>query len=159
GDGRIGIVYPDGSTHNSYEWFRAWQQLSNAGLIDGTYTGVTGSITGIGPDHANSDVVPGINAPSSKIPGAGFSVNFAIPTNTPSSADFLPPYGNHHLVFGARFPGWLSVMPVLTPAEAFIIDSKIDDGLPASGKIVTSTPSALPDCADSPTASVARYET
>ena len=43
------------------EHFRAWQHLANAGLIEGTYSGVTGAA------HVSEDANPGVNVPAGRL--------------------------------------------------------------------------------------------
>src|SRR5260370_37337647 len=56
-----------------YEWFRAWQQLADAGMIDGAFTGV--SLGGSGNIRAwlgsNQS-----NVPASKIKGGGYTLRY-----------------------------------------------------------------------------------
>jgi hypothetical protein len=42
--------------------------------------------------------------------------------------------------------------------DAYTIDEKIDDGLPATGKVVTYRPAANPGCATANVESTARYD-
>jgi prepilin-type N-terminal cleavage/methylation domain-containing protein len=110
----------------SNEVFRFWQHLSNASLIEGSYTGVAGS-------GGNSDATIGVNVPEARISGSGWSAhNWG--TQSGSSA-FDGFYGNY-LVFGAKLTTQLTGSAILTPAEMFSIDAKMDDGKPGMGKIV-----------------------
>ena len=70
---------------------------------------------------------------------------------------------NHILVLGSRWNAkWYG--PVLTPQEAWAIDNKIDDGLPAYGSVMTYKNGMLdpgngqpPLCTTSDVASSAQY--
>lgn len=112
GNGRIGIGDP-----TDQEAFRFWQQLTNAGLIEGRYTGVV--------NLPWPFIAPNVNAPRSKISSsAGWAVQ------TPS------------MVYGTSFPniyllagGPVMQDPVLKPEEAWNIDTKMDDGKPETGKV------------------------
>lgn len=122
GDGRIRT---DATASN--EWFRFWQHLANAGLIEGSYTGVGGSG---GTQHA----VIGTNIPASKLRNGGWSI------------ETLGAYGGNSNIFGLdygtlmSFGSATSASPsygaLLTPEEVWNIDSKLDDGRPATGKVV-----------------------
>ncbi|MBN8543813.1 MAG: prepilin-type N-terminal cleavage/methylation domain-containing protein [Alphaproteobacteria bacterium] len=109
GNGRIDI------SAGSREPFRAWQHLANAGLIEGTYTGTVTLPTW----------------PSSKISnnstwGMG-NWNY-----TGSLYWFDGDYGNV-LYNGANNAG--TTIGNVNPSEAWNIDTKMDDGLPAQGKL------------------------
>ena len=148
GDGRVSS--PDGGTSWG-EYFRFWQHLSNAGFIDGTYTGVTGVLSG-------NDAVIGINSPKSRVRNAGWSTGhagYADATNT------LVFEGDRKQIFqvGSRYPSRATGGSAFRPQEAWKIDTKFDDGLPANG-VVTSDKmgSAMnPNCTDSTNPTLAKY--
>jgi hypothetical protein len=103
----------------------AWDHLQKAGLIGGTYTGVVYS----GSLRYKWD----INAPGSKIDGAGFTLrtpgvatvySYSSPTNTN-----LISFSNLHSTNGTGVYG------AVTPMEAYSIDTKIDDGQATSGRL------------------------
>lgn len=111
------------------ELFRYWQHLSNAGLIEGTYTGVN-----TGTNYYGSTV--GLNIPAGKISQTGFGVVVSY-TTTGDAGTFAGQYLATTLLFGrsndaSNYP----VGSVLKPAELWNIDTKIDDGKPGIGKIV-----------------------
>lgn len=129
GNGRIGASSTAGVLSNSYEWFRAWQQLANAGLIEGKFTGVRG------PIHSQQAVV-GVNVPQSKLKEkAGWTLLYYLSKN-PSSSLFGDDYG-HILVFGSQYTNLITQGKALSPSDALSIDQKIDDGLPGRGSIRT----------------------
>lgn len=104
------------------EQFRAWQHMANADIISGPYTG---SPNGFGVDNA----LAGKNAPGSRAGGV-----YRIVPISPHAATigwFSLPSG-HYFELGANGNG--TKMP-LTPAEAFMIDRKFDDGKPSRGRI------------------------
>ena len=68
GDGKI-TVSPWGNPVGSNEYFRFWQQLSNAGLIAGKFTGVRAG-SGSNDRAAQADV----NAPPSKVSGGVYGL-------------------------------------------------------------------------------------
>lgn len=111
------------------ELFTFWQHLSNAGMIEGTFTGIAGS--GGGRD---SDI--GENVPKSDLSNAGWSVTYfgdVLPANT-----FLyeGEYGNA-MTLGLETAIDVTSTSVLTPEEAWNVDSKADDSQPGTGKIRT----------------------
>jgi prepilin-type N-terminal cleavage/methylation domain-containing protein len=103
------------------ESMRAWQQLANAGFIDGSYSGVQGNT------NAYSLAI-GTDVPASKVTGCGWMMGYI--------TNFL--YSPLTITQGTYFAlvgGGIDVhYPLcLTPTEAYGIDTKIDDGLPSSG--------------------------
>ncbi len=116
----------------SIEPLRMWQHLANAGLIEGTYTGVDPDA---GSDGDYYDVVIGDNAPFSKL---GSSIGWAAYNIGPASGHgifFDGNYGNS-LNFGGSDGGNLPNAAALSPEEAWNVDTKMDDGLPAQGSVV-----------------------
>lgn len=110
------------------EVFQFWLQLAYAGLIEGSYTGING------PTNANNTLL-GTNVPRSKLSNAGWSAGYyagiyagAAPQN------FAGEYGNH-FVFGADTAS-VNDDPILKPEDAWNIDTKIDDGKPATGNVI-----------------------
>lgn len=126
GDGD-GII---GDSGEKYERFRFWQQLANAGLIEGSYSGVTGpedAGTCVGVDHE-----PGFNSPKGKFGNSGFSV---VNDNVDTAPYlFIGSYTNA-FAFGGVYTACATLAPILTPEEAWNIDTKLDDGKPGTGKI------------------------
>jgi prepilin-type N-terminal cleavage/methylation domain-containing protein len=115
----------------SNEPFRYWQHLANAGLIEGTYIGVSGNATG------SNSAIPGTNIPRSKINNAGWTAYYRVPTFAGSTEEYAGPNGNLYQFGGTRSTG-ISIEPVLKPEEAWNIDTKADDGMPGRGKIIAS---------------------
>lgn len=116
GDGRV--------TDCSYEMFRFWQHLANAGLIEGSYTGVE--------DAAACNHTFGLNSPRSKLSNAGVSFSFI--NFGGDAATYAYDYG-HIFWFGAQ-SGDRAQRPALTPEEAWNVDTKMDDGMPGTGKVI-----------------------
>ena len=148
GDGQIWSV-DVGITYS--ESFRAWQHLANASLIEGRYTGVTGSG---GPVHG----VPGSNVPKARVANGGFTMwwwpNYVSDGNAYDGA-----YGNLLFIGGAQTAD-VTHAPIFKPEEAWNIDTKLDDGKPAYGAIRSfkTTSSNAPNCTTSSTSSVAEYK-
>lgn len=119
GDGRVfGLAVP------YQEEYRSWQHLAFAGLIEGSYTG---KISGGSPG-----TVLGSNVPASRMSNAGWSL--AATTTTMYGSWNIETTGNT-LFFGAP-GGDVTRSPVLLPQEAWSIDTKMDDGFPATGKVL-----------------------
>lgn len=136
---------------NRYEMFRAWQHLSNAGLVAGSFTGVRGSEPTSGPSHA----IIGDNVPAAKLSSAGFSFQAAGMTSS-----WYAPQQNSFLL-GGNDAGGASldnlIGNALTSAEAWNVDTKLDDGKPGTGWMVVHNHTARPFCADSDDAAQAEY--
>lgn len=115
---------------DSNESFRFWQHLANAGLIEGTFSGVEGS------DGNVSDAVIGVNTPKSKMNNAGWMAKFQDLSSQPITSGFIAfNYRNQFTIggdcgFACQLNGGF-----LSPEEAWGIDKKMDDELPARGKI------------------------
>lgn len=99
---------------------KAWNHLSNAGMI---------ANTNIQP--AGTTMYLGINAPASKIAGAGYTMlgGNALPFSSSTNALFLTkPTGS---------PPTIMTTAVLTPSDAFLVDQKVDDAaFDASGRAI-----------------------
>ncbi|MFM9890066.1 MAG: type II secretion system protein [Rickettsiales bacterium] len=126
GDGSISF---QNAASQSQEGFQYWRQLANAGLIEGSYTGIAGPA-------ALSDTLAGINAPASKLANAGWGIN-TINAYLDGSAgiDFSGYYGTYYFM-GGKGNGTPPWNPVIKPEEAWNIDTKMDDGKPGTGKIL-----------------------
>jgi hypothetical protein len=131
-----------------YEFFRAWQQLANAGFIQGAYTGVAGSGSGY---HA----IIGSNVPPSQIEKAGFELAY-VGIHAGDAAWFAANYG-HVILFGSVAPNYGTYAAALTTQDAYNLDKKIDDSLPAYGKIMTFKNALTPGCNTSDTPASSAY--
>jgi len=134
GDGEIAYSSAGGWA-NASESGRAWQQLADAGFITGGYSGISG--TGGGSVFV---ALPGINVPASQLPGGGYTLWYE---NDPGATYNLL---GHQLLFGAAAPNSYTTQPILSASEAYGIDVKMDDGLPATGTIITMAHAALSSC-------------
>lgn len=126
GNGRIGVSTTVGVLSTPTEWWRAWQHMANAGMIDGRFTGRRGSAA---TDHA----VIGTNAPASKLSPGGWTLLFYLQTATDANL-WGDSYG-HILQFGAATASSFTRGPIFTPSDALEVDTKIDDGMPGTGKM------------------------
>ncbi len=155
GNGRIGSSTSGGALSAQYEWFRAWQQLSNAGLIEGKFTGVKRSAT-------NGDAGIGLNVPRSKFPlESGWTLYYFI--NSSTNATYWGDIYGHMLTFGDKtnFSGGdpttgMTSGAALTVSDALSVDQKIDDGLPGTGTVRSTKRSSLqPNCTTNDSAQTA----
>lgn len=151
GDGN-GLITVNISNTRLDEQFLAWQHLQKAEMIKGSYTGVAGS-AGVRAREV------GGNIPASQLIGAGWGLISVTLTDIaggytkiPYTAPDIPP--NHVLWFGGdSVSGNTDYQnPVLTPSEALAIDTKSDNGLPRSGKIVAQANGSTGTCSSSATA-------
>ncbi len=143
-----GVIRESGS--QSYEAFRFWQHLANAGLIEGSYSGIT--------DTGNSlDATPGFNVPAGRIGVSGFSIYYQYDLTGANFFNTLP-FLRHLIFFGGERAG-NTFAPILTPAEAWNLDTKIDDGNPATGRIVNHVASSTvtPNCTTGDVEATAAY--
>ena len=144
GNGNGVLDFATGAAGTTGEQFQFWNQLALAGLIEGKYTGLTGPLS-------IYDSVPATNIPKSRMSNAGWSMNNIYGPYVGDAGAYAVDYGNGSFVFGAINSGGLSMNPALKPEEAWNIDTKIDDGLPGSGKVVARYWNAT--CATAATAS------
>jgi prepilin-type N-terminal cleavage/methylation domain-containing protein len=132
GNGQIG-VFSDTLGYNQAESYRFWQQLGLAGMISGQYTGVPGPGGG-------RDTTIGVNVPSSRLPGGGYTMLYISYSSPPSSSGRWT-VSDHFFEFGVEKDPWGTVYEtdgyILTNTEAFVLDKKFDDGMPGSGTIMT----------------------
>lgn len=108
----------------SGEPYRLWQHLSNAGLIEGSFTGVTDAAGGFNP---------GENMPAGSIEGSGFMISTSGATS--GHVLFFDQGVQTEMMFGKKASGSWPSNPVLTATEQKNIDSKMDDGRPGLGYV------------------------
>jgi hypothetical protein len=128
GDGN-GSFSPGVSTSNEY--YRFWQHLANASLIEGTYAGVSNNAAA---SSAVSSV--GLNIPAGRISGSGWNI---YDYGTQSIASVLLFEGTYNTAFelGAFDGATIYDAPIIKPEEAWNIDTKLDDGKPGTGIVRT----------------------
>lgn len=128
GNGRIGEIGEVG------ERYRFWQHLSNAGLVEGSFTGVQGSG---GTGHG----VGGENIPNAKISNGAWYASEREPNIV---GQFIFDVESI-FIMGNPTVTTLPIAAILKPDEMWNLDKKIDDGLPGRGKII---PWSYVDCTD-----------
>lgn len=122
GNGRINTFSTDSSLATRSEPYRFWEHLVNAELLQGTYTGVRGTGS-----------IPNENVPAAKADSAGWTI-YDIGSGGDTSRYDLT-YGDT-LMYGTPTGSSITQGQSLTPEEAWGIDKKLDDELPASGKVI-----------------------
>ena len=126
GDGRVEYngAGAGGSTQENVQF---WKQLQLAGLVEGSYTGLAGPST---PQEA----VLGTNTPTSKMSNTGWSVWYTAAPYVGSATVYAGTYLNI-LTFGTKLGTSTMQGVAIRPEEAWNIDTKVDDGRPAYGKL------------------------
>jgi len=115
-----------------YEGYRAWQHLGNAGLVEGKYAGTSFA------DRTVNENIPGSNVPPSRIgKAASWGFRSMIDGQTGGSPDWFAMPASNLLTLGNEDLVGEGSGPVLTPEEAWNIDTKLDDGKPGRGTIMT----------------------
>lgn len=127
GNGFLDFAAAANSTGENLQF---WKQMALSGLIEGQYSGLSGN-------GSAGHSIPNINVPASKAGNACWSAVTLGNFGGSSATDGLYAlnYGTALLVGGVD-PTDDCRVALLTPEEAWNIDSKLDDGRPAYGKIV-----------------------
>ncbi len=129
------------------ERFRAWQHLGNAGLVEGSYTGRTSGANGSAACGTD-----GRACPMTKL-GSSTTYSFASIGTAGDTNVFARPSQANYIFLGS------DTTPGLTPEELWSIDTKLDDGRPAYGRIFTTkrTASFCSLCVTTDVESTAEY--
>lgn len=109
------------------ERFRAWQHLANAGLVEGSYTGKTAGASGVYVQTIGANVVP------SKIRNSFFDISYAQPDGTVNNFAASKLNANTISIYGSN----ADFLSDIKPEEAWSIDTKMDDGNPVYGSVVS----------------------
>lgn len=111
------------STATSNEISTFWIHLSKAAMIEGTYTAFASTTTAAGTN------------PKAKLSNAAWNAYYVGSPDTTNATYFEGSYGNA-LMFGG---GTNASIPtgVIKPEEAWNVDTKLDDGKPATGSILS----------------------
>lgn len=121
GDGKIA------QSTGSNEAFRFWQHLANADLIVGNFSGVKDG-TATYSATANNSPTGGLDR------GLWFVMDWGT-LNSNNATDFDTQYDNY-MAYGAPTANQFPSSSILTPAETYDIDKKIDDGKPGRGSLI-----------------------
>jgi hypothetical protein len=117
-----------------YEMYRAWQHLANAGLVEGSYTGIQGTTY-------SSEA--GRNTPASKFNrGSWTMITWGQVTSSGTYDQFTGAYGTV-LILGFHDAGQPGAGAIMKPEDLYNIDTKLDDGLPPTGNVRTFKNSVL----------------
>lgn len=135
GNGQINYA---GAANQAGEAFGYWQQLANAGLVEGNYPGTAGAGSG-------GNGIVGTNIPRSRLGLAGWHVSYIGNVAASNTVYFEGNYGNIY-TFGATAGTGEPDGPVMSPEELWNIDTKMDDGLPQSGLVLSME--SRPNCYD-----------
>ena len=129
GDGLLNMAGGASSQGESYQF---WRQLALSGRIVGSFTGFSGPGSAV-------HTVPGSNAPAGRITSSGWeagNATFFLDGTSYGASAFLD-YGNFLRFGGATGNSSLNT-PVLSPKDAWNIDTKLDDGNPGHGTVIAS---------------------
>jgi prepilin-type N-terminal cleavage/methylation domain-containing protein len=116
------------------ESFRFWHHLANAGMIEGTYSGIT--------DGTNDASATTRNSPRGKITNSLWYAGYLAPV-TSGTSFFNGTYENY---FQFGLPAVSNGLPwtgFASPEEAWNIDTKMDDGKPGQGKLFARDPGGM----------------
>ncbi len=113
------------SVVNNDEQLRFWQHLANAGLIEGSYTGVVGAA-----------YVPGGNVGPSKLANSYWWTGTSTGTGAPALL-FQLPAGGYFNIGNTGAVITTAGSFTLMPEEAWNIDTKLDDGKPGTGTVMS----------------------
>ncbi len=120
----------DGVISAGNESFRIWQQLANAGLIPGQFTGTSSDA-----NYADYGAVSLQNVPTSRL-ASGYWYVMSNGTYVSGNGAFYDGQYGNILQLGAYTT--LTTSPyasILKAEEMWNIDTKMDDGAPATGRI------------------------
>lgn len=122
GDGIIDVIAPDIPDTTAEEW-QAWRQMALAGLIEGQYSGVTSSTS-------TSEY------PLSRLKSGRWRYrtlgDYTGAVGGTLVSTFAVNYGTVFELWSMSTTGGY----ILSPEEAWNIDTKIDDGKPAQGRLI-----------------------
>ena len=130
------------------EHYLFWQHLANAGLIEGSYSGVSGAA------DVNYHVITGLNTPRSRLGNATWTARSLVISG--NGFWFDGTYTNQ-FEFGVPTGNYWNQVPVFKPEELWNIDTKMDDGRPGLGKIMANNWDACTDATASTQARTANY--
>lgn len=147
GDGDWKIEHTGVAT--SHEHMRAWQHLSNAGFIEGQYTGV--------PSSAQvQECTVARNCPGGRMPQIAYSfATYPYVTVTNDPTYFIGDYTNLMVVGKTVKNGPLGAG--FTPSQAWLIDQKLDDGKPGLGSVKVPNTNGLANCTTSTAEETSEY--
>ena len=142
------IIDFSGAANATGESFQFWKQLALAGMIEGNYTGLSGS-GGFRHAIANS------NVPRLRLSNSAVSMEFV----GSLSGDPFRWNGNYGNAFyaGGQSTTNPPEIPNLKPEEMWNIDTKMDDGRPATGRMTSFRQSYYTTCTTTNVESTTAY--
>lgn len=143
-NGMIDITVSASSTGESFQF---WKQLALAGMVEGTYTGLSGA-------DGNRHSIPGTNVPRGKLANSGFSIDY-LGTLSGDAWRWNGAYHNTLHIGGAV--GTVPEGQIFSPPEQWNIDTKLDDGNPAQGRVRSYKQSHHTGCTTTNTESSTQY--
>lgn len=133
GDGNGIIKHSAGGPLQRSEGYMFWEHLVNAGIITGGYTGMSGS-------SGSTHDIPEENVPTSGLSSnGGWNIEeYGGMFTAYNGIDFNTYYGINHFEYGSydSTADHDTDAPIITNAEAYNIDQKLDDGMPGRGKVM-----------------------
>lgn len=140
-----------GANYDSSERYLFWQHLGLAGLIEGRYSGSV-YVTGGSPPPSPAGFSPP-NQPPARLSGAFWSAAYW----DGASPQVLA--GNTFSGNVIRIVSYASSYQLMSPEDAWNIDTKMDDALPGSGAVIVfkNTSTSMPNCASTDDSSTAVY--
>lgn len=149
GDGQISWGNPNPERPEIHTF---WQQLANAGLIEGSYDGVRG------PGTFPASTAPGTNSPRTRISNGCWS---AFSTTVTPTANLNATLGLNTIVAGTLAmsggnPDYCHGN-LIRPEEMWNIDTKLDDGRPGQGSVVSWNQVRSPNCSTTNDPTTAQY--
>lgn len=111
------------AANGTMEGFQVWNQLSLAGMIEGSFSGTY---------NGSSTAVIGTSMPRAKLSNARWHTQ-SLPNYAGDGNIYAHDYINYFYLSSASSVG---EAPVLRPEEAWNVDTKVDDGRPAYGKVI-----------------------
>lgn len=139
---------------NNYEVIYAWLMMDVSGVAPGISTKMKGfsigwmdeleSVFGIPSAHACFAVAPGSNIPPTQLDGGGYFLGHA----------HDPLYGriDNAITVGSLVPEDTSLSrmrgALLTPAEALLLDTKMDNSVANTGEVVSANGTGTTGCVD-----------
>ena len=126
GDGMLQFA---GAPSESGENYQSWRHLALAGLIEGSYTGTAGAAS-------LGDTLAGTNAPAMRVSNVACYLQYWDNTAGGGASPWYAVNYRNALTCGTKAT-WHD-QAFLRPEEAWNIDTKMDDGMPGRGRVMSS---------------------
>ncbi len=147
-----GTATCNGDGDGDVDWleaWRAWQHLANAGLVEGSFTGVQGEASDVSFGAA------GENIPAARVNSTvGWTLR-NVGSQDGTSGPFAGEYGNPFYLGAGN---GVDEGNFTIPEEVWGIDTKMDDGKPGYGKVRVYNNSSRTNCATTDDPATAEYD-